>query len=251
MVCKEEEPVCTGDENITYEVVTSSPVKLVEVTNKKGEVTIYKKSKKKNWNPFKISNKIIEKRSVQQIAEYGPPPDGELSDPCDVETETQLPLCPENENIDETSTPVAIREVKRGHAALTILDDEHTMVFKEEKPASPGDDETTMVFKEEKPVCPEDEEPIMVPRTKNHLRVSLHMTSFILSLLLAVIIFVGVKVAFPEVDLQMIGGMSMTGFSVSLLLFQQWFNSCCQCHVLSGEECTCHTLFGVYFGILI
>merc|ERR1712083_542043 len=102
-----------------------------------------------------------------------------------------------------------------------------------------------------------DEEPTMVsedlPRTKNHMKVvNLHMKSFFLSFILAVIIFVGVKVAFPEVDLQMIAGMSGMTFVVAHLV-QQLFNSHnnCQCHVLRGEECTCHTLFGIYFGILI
>ena len=46
------------------------------------------------------------------------------------------------------------------------------------------------------------------------------MKSFFLSFNLAVIIFVGVKVAFPEVDLQMIGGMSMTVFFVAMLSIQ-------------------------------
>ena len=45
-----------------------------------------------------------------------------------------------------------------------------------------------------------------------------------ISTLLAVVITVGIKVAFPEVDPQMIGGMSMIGFSASLLV-QQWFHS--------------------------
>ena len=50
--------------------------------------------------------------------------------------------------------------------------------------------------------------------------VNLHMKSFFLSFILAWYIFVGVKVAFPEVDLQMIGGMSMTVFFVAMLSIQ-------------------------------
>ena len=253
---EEEKPVCPGDENIDQEVgkPPSTPVRLVEVTKNKGEVTIFKeKSKKKKWHPFKKSHKVIERRNEQQIVEYGPP-----EEPC----KEDEPICLEDENITyEEVSPLTIREVKNSHASQIILED---------KPVSPGDDETPMdskvdeakVFEEEKPVSPGDENmngnPTRVcedlPRTKNQLRVvSLNMKSFLLSFILAVIIFVGVKVALPEVNLQMISGMSMIGFFVSLLV-QQLFNSnnkCCQCHVLSGEECTCHTLFGIYFGILI
>ena len=42
---------------------------------------------------------------------------------------------------------------------------------------------------------------------------------FNLAFLVAGIIFVGVKAAFPEVDLQMIGGMSMIGYFVTSRLF--------------------------------
>ena len=42
---------------------------------------------------------------------------------------------------------------------------------------------------------------------------------FNLAFLVAGIIFVGVKAAFPEVDLQMIGGMSMIGYFVTSCLF--------------------------------
>ena len=202
---EEEKLVCPGDEEPTK---PSTSVKLVEVIKNKGEVTISKeKSKKKKWNPFKKSHKVIEKRREQQIVEYGDEEPTKLS-------EEEKPVCPGNEEPTEPS--------------------------EEEKPVCPRDDETTMVFEEEKPTKVSEN----LTRTKNHLRVvSLSMKSFFLSFILAVIIFVGVKVAFPDVDLQMIGGMSMIGFSVSLLV-QQLFNlnNSCQCHVLSGEECTCHTL---------
>ena len=137
---------------------------------------------------------------------------------------------------------------------LTILEEKYrtSQIILEEKPVCSGDGKTPMDSKVD-----EDCEPSRVSedlrRTKNHLRVvSLRMKSFFLSFILAVIIFVGVKVVFPEVDLQMIGGISMIGFFVTLLI-QQLSNSnnSFQCHVLSGEECTCHTLFGIYFGILI
>ena len=59
------------------------------------------------------------------------------------------------------------------------------------------------------------------------------------------VILTRLKVAFPEVDPQI---MAVIGF-VNSLLVQQWFNSNnaedCQCDVLLGEECTCHTLFGI------
>ena len=226
----------------------------MEVIKNKGEVTISKeKSKKKKWNPFKKSHKVIEKRREQQIVEYGDEEPTKLSKeekpvcPGDEEptkpSEEENSICPGDENITyEEVDPLTILESKN-HTSQIIL---------EEKPVCPGDGKTPMDSKVD-----EDCEPSRVseqlPRTKNHLKVvSLRMKSFFLSFILAVIIFVGVKVVFPEVDLQMIGGISMIGFFVALLI-QELFNSnnSCQCHVLSGEECTCHTLFGIYFGILI
>ena len=85
---QEEKPVCPGDENIAR---PSTPVKLVEVIKNKGEVTIFKeKSKKKKWNPFKKSHKVIEKRREQQIVEYGPP-----EEPC----KEEKPVCLGDANI--------------------------------------------------------------------------------------------------------------------------------------------------------
>ena len=218
LVCTEEKPVCPEDEKIT------SPVILKEVTTNKGEVTIYKRKQKKRWSPFKKSHKIIERRSQQQIAEYGP-------------SEEQNPTC----NVAE---PTKVCEEVAAPTKVCEEVAEPTKVCEE--------------VAEPTKVCEEVTEPIKVcedlPGTKNQLKIALHAKSFIFSILLALIIFVGVKVAFPEVDLQMIGGMSMIGFLVSLLV-HQWFISnnseCCHCHVLSGEECTCHTLFGIYFGLLI
>ena len=239
---EEEKPVCPGDENIAP---PSSPVKVVEVVQNKGEVTIFKeKSKKKKWNPFKKSHKIIEKRSERQIVEYGPP-----EEPC---KEEKLVFPGDEEPIkpSEEEKPVCPG------------DKEFAKIFEEN--LCPGDEKSIKPSEEEKPVCPEDEEfPKIIeenlcPGDKSmdfeptRMRVvSLHMKSFLLSLILAVIIFVGVKVAFPEVDLQMIGGMSTIIFFVALFVQQLFSNNSCQCHVLSGEECTCHTLFGIYFGILI
>ena len=222
----------------------------MEVVKNKGEVTIFKeKSKKKKWNPFKKSHKVIEKRREQQIVEYGDEEPTKLS-------EEEKPVCPEDEeptklSEEENSTcpgddNITYEEV----GPLTILEAENrsSQIILE----CSGDGKTPMDSKVD-----EDCEPSRVSedlrRTKNHLKVvSLRMKSFFLSFVLAVIIFVGVKVVFPEVDLQMIGGISMIGFFVALLI-QELFssNNSCQCHVLSGEECTCHTLFGIYFGILI
>ena len=63
-----------------------------------------------------------------------------------------------------------------------------------------------------------------LPKIKNQQRLSLHLKSFILSILLVVVILVGIKVVFSEVDPQMIGGMAMIGFVVSFFV-QQWFNA--------------------------
>ena len=57
-----------------------------------------------------------------------------------------------------------------------------------------------------------------VKSTKKDLLISVMLSTF-----LAVVIIVGMKVAFPEVDPLMIGGMSMIGFTFSILV-QQWFH---------------------------
>ena len=256
---EEEELVSPGDEEPTK---PSTPVKLVEVVQNKGEVTIFKeKSKKKKWNPFKKSHTVKEKRREQQIVEYGDDEPTKLS-------EEEKPVCPRNEDRTyEEVDPLKIIELKRSHATEIILEDkpvsagneEPTRPSEEENSIRPGDENqpderityeevdpltileekyrTSQIILEEKPVCSgdgktpmdskvdEDCEPSRVSedlrRTKNHLRVvSLRMKSFFLSFILAVIIFVGVKVAFPDVDLLMIGGMSMVGFSVSILVQQ-------------------------------
>ena len=190
------------------------------------------------------SHKIIEKRSERQIVEYGPP-----EELC----KEEKPVCPG----DETITYEEVPPIKPSEEEKPVCpeDEELAKIFEEN--VCPGYEEPIKPSEEEKPACPGDEEFGRVskdlPRTKNQMRVvNLHMKSFFLSFILAVIIFVGVKVAFPEVDVQMIGGMSMTVFFVAMLL-QQLFNTnnSCQCHVLRGEECTCHTLFGIFFGILI
>merc|ERR1719483_1029423 len=138
MPSKEEKPVCSGDENIAP---PSTPVKLVEVVKNKGEVTIFKeKSKKKKWNPFKKSHKVIEKRREQQIVEYGPPEE---------HCKEEKPVCLGDENITyEEVDPLKVIELKRSHASKTILED---------KPVCLGDEKPTKPSEEEKPVCPGDE----------------------------------------------------------------------------------------------
>ena len=118
-----------------------------------------------------------------------------------------------------------VKEKRREQQIVEYGDEEPTKLSEEEKPVFPGNEEPTKPSEEVKPVCPEDDETTIVLEeekpTKDHLRVvSLSMKSFFLSFILAVIIFVGVKVAFPDVDLLMIGGMSMVGFSVSILVQQ-------------------------------
>ena len=139
--------------------------------------------------------------------------------------EEDKPVCPGNEE------PTKPSEEDKPVDPLTILEkrSRESEIILEDKPVCPGNEEPTKPSEEDKPVFPGDDETTMVsedlPRTKNQLRVvSLHMKSLFLSFTLAVIIIVGVKVAFPDVDLQIIGGMSMIGFFTSIgvsLLVQQ------------------------------